>query len=396
MSSGRDSIDAGGRLASLINKYKATGQDLTTDARLAEAVLLDAFPESPPEVVRALVEAVRCDVVRQLEESASHGAALAIGLASSHLASNSGLREDLCRRATEAWWSALFPESPVSSDVTQVFAPWRDPGVPTVGLGIPTTTPTTQGFTAPITGPPATATRGFTSPATGAGVTAPRNSAPPVSAASMPGPSGARLWLAVLAMFGAAVIVIASVVLQKALYLAGSRAGQAVGAIVIAVGAALVLGSLVQSRREGSVSIQAFVFDSLALVGAGAVMLGSLLMAWLFAHSESGRKPFTLHDAGDALAIRWLVPIVAAMIVAEVLIANRWTLWPHRAFLAILSVVEAIILFVAFSDHGVFGANTSHGKGAWLALIGIILGIAAAVGRLIPSAPMTSEVTTTH
>jgi hypothetical protein len=84
------------------------------------------------------------------------------------------------------------------------------------------------------------------------------------------------------------------------------------------------------------------------------------------------------------------------MIVAEVLIANRWTLWPHRAFLAILSVVEAIILFVAFSDHGVFGANTSHGKGAWLALIGIILGIAAAVGRLIPSAPMTSEVTTTR
>jgi hypothetical protein len=392
MSSGRDSIDAGGRLASLINKYKATGQDLTTDARLAEAVLLDAFPESPPEVVRALVEAVRCDVVRQLEESASHGAALAIGLASSHLASNSGLREDLCRRATEAWWSALFPESPVSSDVTQVFAPWRDPGVPTVGLGIPIT----QGFTAPITRPPATATRGFTSPATGAAVTAPGNSAAPVSAASTPGPSGARLWLAVLAMFGAAVVVIASVVLQKALYLAGSRAGQAVGAIVIAVGAALVLGSLAQRRRESSVSIQAFVFDSLALMGAGAVMVGSLLMAWLFAHSESGRKPFTLHDAGDALAIRWLVPIVAAMIVAEVLIANRWTLWPHRAFLAILSVVEAIILFVAFSDHGVFGANTSHGKGAWLALIGIILGIAAAVGRLIPSAPMTSEVTTTR
>jgi hypothetical protein len=392
MSSGRDSIDAGGRLASLINKYKATGQDLTTDARLAEAVLLDAFPESPPEVVRALVEAVRCDVVRQLEESASHGAALAIGLASSHLASNSGLREDLCRRATEAWWSALFPESPVSSDVTQVFAPWRDPGVPTVGLGIPIT----QGFTAPIKRPPATATRGFTSPATGAAVTAPGNSAAPVSAASTPGPSGARLWLAVLAMFGAAVVVIASVVLQKALYLAGSRAGQAVGAIVIAVGAALVLGSLAQRRRESSVSIQAFVFDSLALMGAGAVMVGSLLMAWLFAHSESGRKPFTLHDAGDALAIRWLVPIVAAMIVAEVLIANRWTLWPHRAFLAILSVVEAIILFVAFSDHGVFGANTSHGKGAWLALIGIILGIAAAVGRLIPSAPMTSEVTTTR
>jgi hypothetical protein len=392
MSSGRDSIDAGGRLASLINKYKATGQDLTTDARLAEAVLLDAFPESPPEVVRALVEAVRCDVVRQLEESASHGAALAIGLASSHLASNSGLREDLCRRATEAWWSALFPESPVSSDVTQVFAPWRDPGVPTVGLGIPIT----QGFTAPITRPPATATRGFTSPATGAAVTAPGNSAAPVSAASTPGPSGARLWLAVLAMFGAAVVVIASVVLQKALYLAGSRAGQAVGAIVIAVGAALVLGSLAQRRRESSVSIQAFVFDSLALMGAGAVMLGSLLMAWLFAHSESGRKPFTLHDAGDALAIRWLVPIVAAMIVAEVLIANRWTLWPHRAFLAILSVVEAVILLVAFSDRGVFAANSSHGKGAWLALIGIILGIAAAVGRLIPSAPMTSEVTTTR
>jgi hypothetical protein len=392
MSSWGDSTDAGGRLASLVNKYKESGQDLSTDARLAEAVLLDAFPESPPEVVRALVEAVRCDVVRQLEESASHGAALAIGLASSYLASNSGLREDLCRWATEAWWSALFPESPVSSEVTQVFAPWRDPGVPTVGLGFPIT----QGFTAPITGPPATATQGFTSPATGAAVTAPRSSTPPASAASMPGPSGARSWPAVLAMFGAAVIVIASVVLQKALYLAGSRAGQAVGAIAIAGGAGLVLGSLVQSRREGIVSFQELVFDSLALVGAVAVMVGSLLMAWLFAQAGSGRKPFTLHDAGDALAIRWLVPIAAAMIVAEVLIANRWTLWPHRAFLAILSVVEAVILLVAFSDHGVFGSGTSHGKGAWLALIGTILGVAAAVGRLIPSAQMTSEVTTTH
>ena len=384
MSAGGDVSVASERIASLVQKYRASGQDLTTDARLAEAVLLDAFPDSPTEVVRALVEAVRCDAVRQLEESASSGAALAISLSSSYLASNSGLREDLCRWATAAWWSALFPESPPSEEVTRVFSPWQDAGAQTLGLGIAKT----EGPTTPVAGPPPAQTL----PRTPAGSDAARG-------------GGALSPLTVFGAAGAAVILVASVVLQKALYIAGSRAGQVVGALVIVAAAALVLGLLVRSRSDGRISLQWFVFDSIALAGAAAVMVGSLLMAWLFVtaaaskaliRGATGRTPLTLHDAGYALAIRWLVPIIAAGIVVEVLIANRWALWPHRSFLAIIAVLEAVAVGVALSTHGFYGSNTSHGKGAWLALVGTALVVVAALGQLIPAAPAPAEVTFTQ
>lgn len=395
MSSAGDSVGAGERLGHLVRKYKMSGQDLTTDARLAEAVLLDAFPEFPAEVVRALVEAVRCDAVNQLEESASHGAPFAIGLSSSYLASNSGLREDLCRWAAEAWWSALFAAVPsgevteirdsVRGGLTESYAGWGPPGVAPAS-----TTPPMAPPMPPPPQPGSTSRSGAPPPSATASPSAPSATSPLAHGLS----PGAKPVFETLGTISAAVIVVASVLLQKGLYLAGSRTGQAIGALVIVVASAIVLGSVILTQRAASVSRRWLLFDGLSVIGAAAVMIGALLLAWLFVPGlAKGTEAFTLHDFGDALAVRWLVPIIAASIVVEVLAASRWSRWPRRSLLAVLSAAQAAIVLVALVKHGIYGADTSLGKGAWLALGGAILGIVAAVGRAIPSrvAPATAD-----
>jgi hypothetical protein len=101
--------DSGGVRAGLkdiVADYAARGVDLAADPRLAEAVLLDSFPESPAEV-RGLVEAIRSGSIQQMRDRAGQGARFSIEGSASQLAESAGLREDLARWVAESWWSAL-------------------------------------------------------------------------------------------------------------------------------------------------------------------------------------------------------------------------------------------------------------------------------------------------
>lgn len=120
-------VDAGGTsgvragLKQIVNDYAARGTDLSADPRLAEAVLLDSFPESPAEI-RALVEAIRSGAIQHMRDRAGQGAEFSIEGSASQLAESAGLRADLARWAAESWWSALSlgPEPGREATLTDV------------------------------------------------------------------------------------------------------------------------------------------------------------------------------------------------------------------------------------------------------------------------------------
>src|ERR1022692_5075920 len=115
-------VDAGGRpgvragLKQIVQDYEARGVDLSEDPRLAEAILLDSFPESAAEI-RALVEAIRSGAIQYMRDRSGQGSEFSIGGSASQLAESAGLREDLARWAAESWWSALsLGDSPTAED----------------------------------------------------------------------------------------------------------------------------------------------------------------------------------------------------------------------------------------------------------------------------------------
>ena len=103
---GASRADVSAGLRQIVADYRGRGEDVASDPRLAEAVLLDHFPASPAEV-RALVEAIRSGSVQQLRDRPPRtDPELALSAFEEHL-TTSGLREDLARWAAEAWWDAL-------------------------------------------------------------------------------------------------------------------------------------------------------------------------------------------------------------------------------------------------------------------------------------------------
>src|ERR1700689_4728446 len=108
---GRTGVSAG--LKQIVGDYEGRGVDLSADPRLAEAILLDSFPEAPAEI-NALVEAIRSGAIEYMRDRAGQGAAFSIQGSATQLSESAGLREDLARWAVESWWNALSlgPEIP--------------------------------------------------------------------------------------------------------------------------------------------------------------------------------------------------------------------------------------------------------------------------------------------
>lgn len=90
----------------IVADYESRGVDLSADPRLAEAILLDSFPDAPAEV-RALVEAIRSGAIQYMRDRAGQGAEFSIHGSASQLEDSAGLRGDLARWSVETWWNAL-------------------------------------------------------------------------------------------------------------------------------------------------------------------------------------------------------------------------------------------------------------------------------------------------
>lgn len=101
---GRTGVSAG--LKEIVADYQSRGVDLSTDPRLAEAILLDSFPEAPAEI-NALVEAIRSGAIEYMRDRAAQGAEFSVHGSATQLSESAGLREDLARWAVESWWNAL-------------------------------------------------------------------------------------------------------------------------------------------------------------------------------------------------------------------------------------------------------------------------------------------------
>jgi len=101
---GREGVGAG--LRQIVADYESRGVDLSADPRLAEAILLDSFPDAPAEV-RALVEAIRSGAIQYMRDRAAQGAEFSIHGSASQLEDSAGLRGDLARWSVETWWNAL-------------------------------------------------------------------------------------------------------------------------------------------------------------------------------------------------------------------------------------------------------------------------------------------------
>lgn len=124
----------------IVGDYAKRGEDLSADPRLAEAVLLDSFPNYPAEV-RALVEAIRVGTVQSLLDRRGTPSEFLITGSAAQLAAVAGLRDDLAQWATESWWHALSPEASGPPFATPdgpgwtVVSPPTAPAAPGVGLG---------------------------------------------------------------------------------------------------------------------------------------------------------------------------------------------------------------------------------------------------------------------
>jgi len=103
------------KLREIVVDYEGRGIDLSSEPRLAEAVLLDLFPEATAEV-NALVESIRSGAIESLRDRAAQGAEFSIEGSAAHLAESAGLREDLARSALASWWVALSLGDPPTWD----------------------------------------------------------------------------------------------------------------------------------------------------------------------------------------------------------------------------------------------------------------------------------------
>jgi hypothetical protein len=146
---GRTGVSAG--LKQIVGDYEGRGVDLSADPRLAEAILLDSFPEAPAEI-NALVEAIRSGAIEYMRDRAGQGAAFSIQGSATQLSESAGLREDLARWAVESWWNALSlgPEIPThdvdtaagtGSAAAIAVIPVPPTGVPAPPPGMPTAQP---------------------------------------------------------------------------------------------------------------------------------------------------------------------------------------------------------------------------------------------------------------
>jgi len=157
---------------------------------------------------------------------------------------------------------------------------------------------------------------------------------------------------------------------------------------------AMAMADLRRQRR-----LQAI--DLAALFGAVAV-LGSLFMPWYqFGYGVGG---LSLSVSVTALSSqsgswRWLMLAcslgIATELLATLLIfkARTRSPWPHRSLLALLCGANLVLVAVAM-EVSPFGAAGQHGllnaslaAGAYVALVGAIVGVGAAAFRMVTGPP---------
>jgi hypothetical protein len=143
-------------------------------------------------------------------------------------------------------------------------------------------------------------------------------------------------------------------------------------------------------------------FDYGIIAASGLVLL-STTITWYQARIVvvGGRETLTRHLLSANAGIqRWLVPIVAALIITEVVLNMLWLRsshreWKlHRGIAMLLCVVDLGLVVGCLASSPFGGVNLANlglqfdlGPGAWLALSGAIAGILAAFARMFAGRP---------
>ncbi|HXY46215.1 MAG TPA: hypothetical protein VEH29_18665, partial [Acidimicrobiales bacterium] len=199
----RTGVSAG--LKEIVADYQSRGVDLSTDPRLAEAILLDSFPQAQAEI-NALVEAIRSGAIEYMRDRAAQGPEFSIHGSATQLSESAGLREDLARWAVESWWNALAlgPEIPIreaeapagSAAAAAVPAPVPPPPPPPPDAFTPPPSPTAtppEPVVAPMGSSEVTQSAAETSPGVQASAAEPPGypvGQPPSAAGAPPPPAG--------------------------------------------------------------------------------------------------------------------------------------------------------------------------------------------------------------
>ena len=159
-------------------------------------------------------------------------------------------------------------------------------------------------------------------------------------------------------------------------------------------GIAVAIADLRHQRRLQAIDLAAFF-------GAVAV-LGSLFMPWYqFAYGGDGVSVAVSVTAlsGESGSWRWLLLVCSLGIVAELLVtllifrAGSRDDWPHRSFLALLCITNLALVVIAMLDSPFAGASqigllsSSLAAGAYVGLVGAIVGMGAAAIRLFTGPP---------
>jgi hypothetical protein len=139
------------------------------------------------------------------------------------------------------------------------------------------------------------------------------------------------------------------------------------------------------------------------IIAASGLVVLSTAINWYQASVVVAGERETLRRhllSGSPGTQRWLVPIVAGLILTEVLLNMVWLRsshreWKlHRGSAMFLCVADAVLVVNAMAASPFGGANLNNlgiqldlGPGAWVALCGALVGIIAAFARMFAGRP---------
>jgi hypothetical protein len=179
---------------------------------------------------------------------------------------------------------------------------------------------------------------------------------------------------------------------------------------------AALLDGVAPSARDGAPSPPAALADGdslqarpepsrleWAVVAAAISVLVSLALNWYEATVlvRGSRETVTRHLlSGNAGIQRWLVPVCAVLVVGEVMANRVWCRqsrrqWrPHRGVLMLLCVVQLVLVASCMASSPLspdllanIGISVNVGPGSWVALVGAVVGVGAAFGRMFSGGP---------
>jgi hypothetical protein len=144
------------------------------------------------------------------------------------------------------------------------------------------------------------------------------------------------------------------------------------------------------------------VFDYVIVAASAVVLLSTAINFYEYSRVVTGlRQTVTRHLLSDDAGVqRWLVPIVAGLIVIEVVLNIAWVRSSHREWrlhrgvamvLCVLSLVFVVNAMAASPFGGFnlnnFGIQFDLAPGGWVAFCGAVLGVMAACARMFAGRP---------